>query len=70
VFKARHVLRRLSVMVDDDLLATTEDWCPEELLTGLLTCEDIDAFRYSDNGPPAGTRDVVLRGASEPQPVG
>lgn len=47
-------------MVDDDLLAAASGgWCAEELLAGLLTCEGIDAFRYSDNGPPAGAPETT-----------
>ena len=47
-------------MADAELLADDPDgWTVGYLLAGLLTHEDIQFWRYSDAGPPPGTRQVT-----------
>jgi hypothetical protein len=59
VFKATNSLRELRVLVDADLLGTDiSEWSIDSLLASLVTHEDIDLFRYSDDGPPPGTPEL------------
>lgn len=48
-------LRNMRVMADAELLATGPGSGEASLLTGLLSHEDIQLWRYGDDGPPRGT---------------
>ena len=53
LFEERPALRKLTVLVDAELLASPDDFSltPEALLTGLLTHPYIKLLRYRDDGP-------------------
>lgn len=55
LFASRAPLRRLVVMADVSCLVTDESgsWCPELVLSGLLTHEFVRLYRFADDGPPA-----------------
>jgi hypothetical protein len=47
-------------MVDADILdGDPATWTSENLLAGFLTHEDIESWKYSDKGPPPGTRKLT-----------
>jgi hypothetical protein len=54
-------LRKLTVLLDDDMLPVTEvtAWGRPYLLAGLLSLEEIDYFRYADDGPPTNVEEHV-----------
>src|SRR6266487_809780 len=60
LFKPAHSLRKMRVMADAELLSGDPDALTiENTLAGLLTHEDIQFWRYSDDGPPPGTAQVT-----------
>jgi len=60
LFKPAHVLRKLRVMVDVGILdGDPAAWTIENLLAGFLTHEDVESWRYGDNGPPPETRKLT-----------
>lgn len=62
-FAPRPSLRRLRVVIDDDLYRVAENLdvvTPAEVLTGLLLHDHVICFRYADGGPPPGTRAYEL----------
>jgi hypothetical protein len=67
LFKATQTLRPLRVMVDVELMTADSaiDWTPEAVLTGFLTHEDIELWRYADGGPPPGTPTLNWPGGPE-----
>jgi hypothetical protein len=59
LFKAARVYRKLRVLVDADLLNQNPDeWTIENLLAGFLSHKDVEHWKYRDEGPPPGTRQV------------
>ena len=54
LFEGRAPYRKLTVLLDADLLSEAESrgWGTESLLAGLLTLELIDGLRYADDGRP------------------
>ena len=58
LFRAGPALRPMRVMADAQVLHGGSDPVAGGLLAGLLTDEDIHLWRYSDDGPPPGTRSV------------
>jgi hypothetical protein len=60
LFSAGHSLRKMRVMADAELLGGVPgSGAVEDLLAGLLTHEDVQLWRYSDNGPPPGTAQLT-----------
>ena len=60
LFKAAHAYRKLRVLVDAELLDGDQAaWTIENLLAGFLAHEDVECWRYSDDGPPPGTRQLT-----------
>ena len=57
--RARH--RKLTALLDDDVLPETQltAWGKPYLLAGLLSLEEIDCFRYADDGPPSNVEEQV-----------
>jgi hypothetical protein len=53
VFSPRPPLRKLVVVIDDELLATQPQSNRGSLLAGLLSHQYVEAFRISDDGPAA-----------------
>ena len=48
-------MRRLRVLIDADLLDVgVATWTVGKLLAGFLTCQGIEFWRYSEDGPPPG----------------
>src|ERR1700683_1053619 len=60
LFRAGPPLRSMRVMADADALrGVSGPAAAEDLLAGLLTSEGILLWRYSDNGPPPGTPQLM-----------
>lgn len=56
----RGQLRKLRVMVDADMPSgNPAAWAIENLLAGFVTHEDVECWKYSDGGPPPGTRQLA-----------
>lgn len=67
-FALRAPLRKLRVVIDNDLYKVSESphtVTPEEILTGLLMHEYISCFRYADEGPPPDVKARKLEGWGE-----
>lgn len=70
LYRADRVERKLLVVVDlDSVTDNAEAIDIGGLLLGLLGHDQIDTFRYSDNGPPAGTP-VMETEWSDPATIG
>lgn len=55
LFNGPPTLRRLRVLIDADLLDIgVATWTVGKLLAGFLTCQGIEFWRYSEDGPPPG----------------
>lgn len=60
LFEPAHAFRKLRVLVDAELLeGDVATWTIENLLAGFLTQQDIECWRYSDDGPPPETRQLT-----------
>lgn len=73
LFTRRPPLRRMTVMVDADLLKSAKPskskrpkQSPEIVLAALLGHEYIQSYRYSDNGPPKTEKPLAYEGHFQP----
>jgi hypothetical protein len=71
LFVGRPSYRRLVVLADAELIEDVDGdqaWSPTLILTGLLTHDYVECYRYADDGPPAAVERVQTERMGEVVP--